>query len=128
MSEDSNGLHLNRSKHLVLCSQLSDSSADSPTPAMDRRVDHSSTDDHTISQLCQTSHPLHRYRSRTCFGRQLSNSEICRRRRDSLSALTGGHNLSNSGSFVNVVSGLSGVTKRCHTVDGVSPVLIYPYI
>ncbi|CAG2101321.1 unnamed protein product [Medioppia subpectinata] len=57
--------------------------------------------DSTDTNPSHTSLHLHRYRSRTSFGRQLSNSEICRRRRDSLSALNY-QNLSSSGSVINV--------------------------
>ncbi|CAG2174960.1 unnamed protein product [Oppiella nova] len=64
-------------------------------------------DESSHGQSCHSSHPLHRYRSRTSFGRQLSNTEISRRRRDSLSALNY-QNLSSSGSIINVVSGGGG--------------------
>ncbi|XP_054162036.1 microtubule-associated serine/threonine-protein kinase 3-like isoform X2 [Oppia nitens] len=60
-------------------------------------------DDPHSGHTSHVCHPLHRYRSRTSFGRQLSNTEISRRRRDSLSTLNY-HNLSNSGSVSNVVS------------------------
>jgi hypothetical protein len=112
--EDINGLHLKRDSYfyqsLEMDSNVSRSAERdnesiecSQHSQQEQEVNHSSSQE--VSHL--SSH-LHRYRSRTLFARQLSNSEICRRRRESIAAIVG-HNLSGSGSGLNVVSGLESI-------------------
>lgn len=105
--EDYNGLHLNRDLshfYTTIEGNVSDSCVGRDEHSMQMRQQSQQSQSETETNSF-SSH-IHRYRSRTSVGRQLSNSEICRRRRESFAAVNC-NNLSSSGSGLNVVSGLT---------------------
>jgi hypothetical protein len=108
--EDINGLHLKRDSSNFYQSLEVDSKQSNVNRSAERDNESIECSQHSQQEqeVNHLSSHLHRYRSRTLFARQLSNSEICRRRRESIAAIIG-HNLSGSGSVLNVVSGLESI-------------------
>jgi len=104
--EDLNGLHLNRDlSHFCSPSELKPKDGTFSDSSDSQKCYNSMENQQNETEITYLSSHLHRYRSRTSFARQLSNSDICRRRRESFAAVNS-TNLSSSGSGLNVLSGL----------------------